>query len=65
MHQNLLQKCIEVSDLSRGQYSINNDIRSKTSMLGSGLCHCSDAYIVLKGTITVERDNDDKTRNKN
>ena len=24
----------------------------------------SDAYIVVKGTITVERDNDDKTRNK-
>ena len=34
-------------------------------MLGSDLCHCSDAYIVLKGTITAERDNDDKTRNKN
>ena len=34
-------------------------------MLGSDFCHFSDACIVLKGPITVETDNDDKTRNKN
>ena len=29
-------------------------------MLISDLCDYSDAYIVVKGTITVEGDNDDK-----
>ena len=32
-------------------------IRIKTSMLRSDLCHFSDAYIVLKGNITVLRSN--------
>ena len=34
-------------------------------MLTSGLCDYNDAYIVVKGRITVEGDKDDKTRNKN
>ena len=29
------------------------------------LCDYSDAHIAVKGRITVEGDNDDKTRNKN
>ena len=33
-------------------------------MLRSGLCNYSDAYIVTKETITVEGDNNYKTRNK-
>ena len=33
-------------------------------MLGSDLCDYSGAYIVVKGTVTVEGDNDGKTRNK-
>ena len=33
-------------------------------MLGSDLCNYSDAYIVVKGKITVEEDNDAKNRNK-
>ena len=33
-------------------------------MLRSDLCDYSDAYIVVKGRITLERDNDDKTKNK-
>ena len=33
-------------------------------MLRSNLCDYSDACIVVKGRITVEGDNDDKTRNK-
>ena len=36
----------------------------KTSMLRSVLCDYSDAYVVVKGNITVEGDNDVKTRNK-
>ena len=33
-------------------------------MLRLYLCNYSDAYIVVKGRITVEGDNDDKKRNK-
>ena len=33
-------------------------------MLRSALCDYSDAYIVEKGTITVEGDNDAKERKK-
>ena len=32
----------------------NNDIRFKTSMMRSSLCDYSDAYILVKGTITVQ-----------
>ena len=48
------KKWIEVNDLLSGQYSVKKNIRFKTSMLRSGLCGCSDAYTVAKGTITVE-----------
>ena len=34
-------------------------------MLGSGLCDYSNAYIAVKGRITVEGDNNNKTTNKN
>ena len=33
-------------------------------MLRSELCDYSDLHIVMKGTITVELDDDDKRRNK-
>ena len=33
-------------------------------MLRPDLCNYSHAYIVVKGRITVEGDNDDKKRNK-
>ena len=33
-------------------------------MLRSDLCDNSDAYVIVKRRITVEGDNDDKTRNK-
>ena len=33
-------------------------------MLRSYLCDCTDAYIVVKGRITVEGDNGYKKRNK-
>ena len=44
---------IEVSDLSRGQYSDNKKIKFKNSVLISHLCDLSDAYIVVKGRISV------------
>ena len=44
---------VEINDQSRGMYNINSQIRFKTSMLRSSLCNYSDAYILVKGTITV------------
>ena len=55
---------MKVNDLSSGPYSVNKNIRFKTSLLRSDLCDYSDAYIVVKGIITVEEDNDAKTRKK-
>ena len=53
------------NDLSRGQYSVNKNIRFKTSMLlRSSLCYDSDTYIAVKGTIAVKGDNDAKKSNK-
>ena len=51
------KKWIEVYDQSQGNYDVNKEIRIKTSMLRSYLCDYSDAYIVVKGTITVLRPN--------
>ena len=34
-------------------YNINSDIRFKTTMLKSTLCNYSDAYIFVKGRITI------------
>ena len=66
IYQNLLlKKWIEVYDQSEKNYSPNKEIRIKTSMLRSDLCDFSDAYIVVKGTITLEGDSDAKKRNKN
>ena len=47
------KKWIEVYDQSEGNYNFNKEIRIKTPMLRSNLCDFSDAYIVIKGTITV------------
>ena len=44
---------VEINDESRGTYSVNRQINFKTSMLRSILCHYSDAYILLKGNISV------------
>ena len=44
---------VEISDESRGAYNVNNQIKFKTTMLKSSLCDYSDAYILVKGTISV------------
>ena len=51
----LTKKWIQVNDLSGGQYSVNKNLRFKTSMLGTVLCDYSDAYIVVKGTIMIKK----------
>ena len=57
------KKWIEVYDQSEKNYNPNKEIRIKTSMLRSDLCDFSDAYIVVKGTITVTNP-DNAKRNK-
>ena len=42
---------VEINDESRGAYNVN--IKFKTTMLKSSLCDYSDAYILVKGTISV------------
>ena len=37
----------------QGKYNTNSQIKFKSSMLNSSLCDYSDAYILVKGTITV------------
>ena len=44
---------VEIYDEARDTYSHNKQIKFKTSMLRSSLCDYSDAYILLKGNITV------------
>ena len=54
----IIKKWVEVHDQSGSaddRYKPNKQIRFKTSMLRSDLCDYSDAYIVVKGTITVTR----------
>ena len=44
---------VEINDDIRGVYSPNKQIRFKTAILSSSLCDYSDAYILVKGNITV------------
>ena len=45
---------VEINDESRGGYNVNNQIKFKTTLLKSSFCNYSDAYILVKGTITVD-----------
>ena len=44
---------VEINDESRGTYNVNSQIKFETAMLKSSLCDYSDAYIFVKGTITI------------
>ena len=44
---------MEINDESRGTYSVNRQINFKISVLRSSLCDYSDAYILVKGNISV------------
>ena len=44
---------IEINDESRGAYNVNSQIKFKTTMLKSSLYDYSDAYILVKGNISV------------
>ena len=55
------KKWVEVYDQSEGNYDVNKEIRIKISMLRSDLFNFNDAYIVVKGDITVGAPNNAKT----
>ena len=44
---------VEINDESRGTYNVNSQIKFKTTTSKSSLCDYSDAYILVKGTITI------------
>ena len=44
---------VEINDESSGAYNVNSEIKFKATMLKSSLCDYSDAYIIVKGTISV------------
>ena len=53
---------VEINDDKRGTYTSKN-ISFKTTMLRSNLCDYADAYILVKGTITITgAGNDDATK---
>ena len=63
----ITKKWIEVHDQSGETYNNNKQIRFKTTMLRSDLYNFNDAYIVVKGIVSVtvsanERDRDDMNR---
>ena len=43
---------VEINDKSRGTYNVNCQIKFKTAVLKSSLFNYSDAYILVKGTVT-------------
>ena len=44
---------VEINDESKGTYNVNSQIKFKTIMLKSSLCDYSNAYILVKGKITI------------
>ena len=44
---------VEINDELRERYNVNSQIKFKTTTLKSSLCDYSDAYILVKGTISV------------
>ena len=58
------KKWIAVQSQSGNTYNTSKPIRFKTSMLRSDLCDYSDAYVCVKGKITVTNPNDNANFNK-
>ena len=59
---------VQINDESRGTYNEISQVKFKTSMLKSSLCDYSDAYILVKRTVTVNNtaaaDSDANNTNK-
>ena len=52
---------VEINNESRRTYNVNSQIKFKTTTLKSSLCDYSDAYILVKGKITITGAGDDAT----
>ena len=50
---------IKIHDHSGNSYNAGKSIKFKTQMLRSNLCDYSDAYILVKGKITIISPNND------
>ena len=50
---------LEINDESKESYKAGSDINFKTTMLRSNLCDYADAYLLVKGTITITGEEDD------
>ena len=48
---------VEINDEQRGAYA-SSDIKFKNTKLSSNLCDYADAYIIVKGTITINGEGD-------
>ena len=44
---------VQIIDELRGTYTVNTQIKFKTSILRSSSCNCGGAYILAKGNISV------------
>ena len=60
----ITKKWIEIQSQSGNTYNTSKPISFKTSMLRSDLCDYSDAYVWVKGKITVTNPNDNANFNK-
>ena len=56
-HLNLEQEIGLKQMMKQGVHTHNKQIKFKTSMLRSSLCDYSDAYILVKGNITLNNNN--------
>ena len=50
---------VSENDESRRTYNVNSQSKFKTTMLKSSLCNYIDAYIIVKGKITITGAGDD------
>ena len=50
---------VEINDESRGTYNDDKKVKFKTTMLKSSLCNYSNAFILVKGKITITGEGDD------
>ena len=50
----------EINDESPGTHKASNQIKFKVSVIRSNVCDYSDAYVLVRGTMTIDggRDND-------
>ena len=46
---------MEINDESRGTYNVNSQSKFKTTLLRSSSCNYSDASILVKGNVTVNK----------